>query len=221
MIRFENRAVPIVLAAAVIDIIGFGIVMPVLPGLVTQLGHMNLTDATRTAGWMLAAFRRCAILRRTGARQSRRRLWPPPGADRVDGRVRARLRVDGVGADAGVAVRRENHCWDGWRDLRAGRCGDRRRDPARQARRSVRLAGRRVRRRVHYRAGAGRAGRGIRHAHAVPARRHPSGRQRGRDDPVSARNAEARKTAARSGCAMRMSSDRSSRCSPRATPRRC
>ena len=54
--NFGHRAVPIVLAAAVIDIIGFGIVMPVLPGLVTELGHMTLTDATRTAGWMLAAF---------------------------------------------------------------------------------------------------------------------------------------------------------------------
>ena len=56
MIRFGHRAVPIVLAAAVLDVIGFGIVMPVLPGLVTQLGHMNLTEATRTAGWLLASF---------------------------------------------------------------------------------------------------------------------------------------------------------------------
>ncbi|THD35468.1 MAG: MFS transporter [Sphingomonas sp.] len=47
---------PIVLAAAVIDVIGFGVVMPVLPGLVTQLGHMNLTEATRIAGWLLASF---------------------------------------------------------------------------------------------------------------------------------------------------------------------
>ena len=54
--RFAHRAVPIVLAAAVIDIIGFGIVMPVLPSLVTELGHMSLTEATRTAGWLLAAF---------------------------------------------------------------------------------------------------------------------------------------------------------------------
>ncbi len=56
MPRFHHRAVPIVLAAAVIDIIGFGIVMPVLPALVTQLGHMTLPEATRTAGWLLAAF---------------------------------------------------------------------------------------------------------------------------------------------------------------------
>ncbi len=56
MIRFPHRAVPIVLAAAVIDIIGFGIVMPVLPSLIVELGHMTMTDATRVAGWLLASF---------------------------------------------------------------------------------------------------------------------------------------------------------------------
>ena len=54
--KFHHRAVPIVVAAAVIDIIGFGIVMPVLPELVTELGRMTLTEATRTAGWLLIAF---------------------------------------------------------------------------------------------------------------------------------------------------------------------
>ena len=56
MIRFEHRAVPIVLAAIVIDVIGFGIVMPVLPALITELGHVDLAGATRIAGWMLAVF---------------------------------------------------------------------------------------------------------------------------------------------------------------------
>ena len=54
--RFEHRAIPIVLAAVTIDVIGFGIVMPVLPTLITQLGHMGLPAATRVAGWMLAVF---------------------------------------------------------------------------------------------------------------------------------------------------------------------
>ena len=54
--RFHHRAIPIVLAAVVIDVIGFGIVMPVLPALVTQLGHMELEAATRVAGWLLAVF---------------------------------------------------------------------------------------------------------------------------------------------------------------------
>jgi DHA1 family tetracycline resistance protein-like MFS transporter len=56
MPRFEHRAIPIVLAAVTIDVIGFGIVMPVLPTLITQLGHMDLPAATRVAGWMLAMF---------------------------------------------------------------------------------------------------------------------------------------------------------------------
>lgn len=56
MIRFENRAVPIVLAVAVVDVIGFGIVMPVLPALIVHLGRVDLADATRIGGWMLAAF---------------------------------------------------------------------------------------------------------------------------------------------------------------------
>ncbi|NJR77489.1 TCR/Tet family MFS transporter [Sphingomonas corticis] len=56
MIRFDHRAVPIVLAAVTVDVIGFGIVMPVLPALVTELGRVDLPEATRIAGWMLAVF---------------------------------------------------------------------------------------------------------------------------------------------------------------------
>jgi len=54
--RFHHRAVPIVLAAVLIDTIGFGIVLPVLPGLVVDLGHVTLAEATRIAGYMLVAY---------------------------------------------------------------------------------------------------------------------------------------------------------------------
>lgn len=54
--KFEHRAVPIVLLAVLIDVIGFGIVMPVLPGLITSLGHVDMESAARISGWMLAAF---------------------------------------------------------------------------------------------------------------------------------------------------------------------
>ncbi|UAK26424.1 TCR/Tet family MFS transporter [Sphingomonas nostoxanthinifaciens] len=37
--------------AVLVDAIGFGIVMPVLPGLVMQLGHVGLSQATRIGGW--------------------------------------------------------------------------------------------------------------------------------------------------------------------------
>jgi len=51
-----SRAMPIVLAAVLIDTIGFGIVMPVFPTLLRQLGHIDLEAATRVAGYMLVAF---------------------------------------------------------------------------------------------------------------------------------------------------------------------
>lgn len=54
--RFEHRAVPVVVAAAAIDVIGFGIVAPVLPALITHLGHLDLPAATRVGGWLLATF---------------------------------------------------------------------------------------------------------------------------------------------------------------------
>ncbi|HEY0412183.1 MAG TPA: MFS transporter [Allosphingosinicella sp.] len=53
---FHHRAVPIVLFVLLIDSIGFGIVLPVLPGLVVHLAHVTLPQATRIAGYMLAAY---------------------------------------------------------------------------------------------------------------------------------------------------------------------
>jgi DHA1 family tetracycline resistance protein-like MFS transporter len=54
--RFEHRAVPIALAAVLIDTIGFGIIMPVFPTLITTLGHVDLEQATRIAGYLLVIF---------------------------------------------------------------------------------------------------------------------------------------------------------------------
>jgi DHA1 family tetracycline resistance protein-like MFS transporter len=54
--RFHHRAVPIVMTAVLIDTIGFGIVMPVLPDLIVHLAGVSLPDATRIAGYMLVAF---------------------------------------------------------------------------------------------------------------------------------------------------------------------
>jgi len=54
--RFHHRAVPIVLFALLIDSIGFGIVLPVLPSLIVRLAHVGLPEATRIAGYMLVAY---------------------------------------------------------------------------------------------------------------------------------------------------------------------
>ncbi|MFM9827123.1 MAG: TCR/Tet family MFS transporter [Sphingomonas sp.] len=54
--RQINRAVPVVLAAVLVDTIGFGIVIPVLPTLIEQLSGLDLEGATRAAGYLLAVF---------------------------------------------------------------------------------------------------------------------------------------------------------------------
>jgi DHA1 family tetracycline resistance protein-like MFS transporter len=54
--RFHHRAIPIVLAALLIDSIGFGIVLPVLPRLIVELAHVSVSEATRIGGYMLVAY---------------------------------------------------------------------------------------------------------------------------------------------------------------------
>ena len=54
--RFHHPAVPIVLTLLLIDSIGFGIVLPVLPDLIVHLGQVTLAEATRIAGYMLVAY---------------------------------------------------------------------------------------------------------------------------------------------------------------------
>jgi DHA1 family tetracycline resistance protein-like MFS transporter len=54
--KFHHRAVPVVLSIALIDAIGFGIVLPVLPKLVVELTTLPMTDATRIGGYLAAAY---------------------------------------------------------------------------------------------------------------------------------------------------------------------
>jgi len=48
----SRSAVRFVVLTVLIDAIGFGIVMPVLPGIVMKLGHVGLAEATRIGGWL-------------------------------------------------------------------------------------------------------------------------------------------------------------------------
>ncbi|MFL6729145.1 MAG: MFS transporter, partial [Sphingomicrobium sp.] len=53
---FHHRAVPIVLLILLLDAIGFGIVLPVLPSLIVHLADVTVAQATRIAGYMLVAY---------------------------------------------------------------------------------------------------------------------------------------------------------------------
>ena len=50
--RGGRSALHFVVATVLIDAIGFGIVMPVLPSIVMDLGHVGLAEATRIGGWL-------------------------------------------------------------------------------------------------------------------------------------------------------------------------
>jgi DHA1 family tetracycline resistance protein-like MFS transporter len=55
-VAHERRALAIVLATLLIDTIGFGIVMPVMPRLIMGLTHASLGEAARVGGWLMFAF---------------------------------------------------------------------------------------------------------------------------------------------------------------------
>jgi MFS transporter, DHA1 family, tetracycline resistance protein len=50
------HAVTFVLITVFLDMVGFGLIMPVLPALIQDVGTMTVAEATRIGGWMFAAF---------------------------------------------------------------------------------------------------------------------------------------------------------------------
>lgn len=50
------HAVTFVLVTVFLDMVGFGIIMPVLPALIREVGHMEIADAARIGGWLFFAF---------------------------------------------------------------------------------------------------------------------------------------------------------------------
>lgn len=52
----QRGSIGIVFAVVLIDMLGFGIVMPVLPTLIMELGHLSVDKAAVWAGWMGAGY---------------------------------------------------------------------------------------------------------------------------------------------------------------------
>ncbi len=52
----SRHAITFVFITVLLDMVGFGLIMPVLPKLIESVGHMSLGDAALVSGWMFFAF---------------------------------------------------------------------------------------------------------------------------------------------------------------------
>ncbi|MDX2046350.1 MAG: TCR/Tet family MFS transporter [Chitinophagaceae bacterium] len=52
----RNAAIGFIFITLLIDVIGWGIIIPVMPKLIEELGHVNVSEASKTGGWLLFAF---------------------------------------------------------------------------------------------------------------------------------------------------------------------
>ena len=52
----RNAAIGFIFVTLLIDVIGFGIIIPVMPGLIEELAHVNVSGASKIGGWLLFAF---------------------------------------------------------------------------------------------------------------------------------------------------------------------
>jgi DHA1 family tetracycline resistance protein-like MFS transporter len=55
-VQVSRHAITFVLITVFLDMVGFGLIMPVLPALIEEVGQMELADAAYVGGWMFAAF---------------------------------------------------------------------------------------------------------------------------------------------------------------------
>lgn len=56
MAEKKNAAIGFIFITLLIDVIGFGIIIPVMPKLIEELGHVNISQASKIGGWLLFAF---------------------------------------------------------------------------------------------------------------------------------------------------------------------
>jgi MFS transporter, DHA1 family, tetracycline resistance protein len=52
----RTAAISFIFITILIDVIGFGIIIPVMPGLIEELGHVDVSGASKIGGWLLFAF---------------------------------------------------------------------------------------------------------------------------------------------------------------------
>lgn len=110
----SRHAVTFVLITVLLDMIGFGIIMPVLPRLIEDVGHMDLAAAAFVGGWMFVAFSGAQFL-----------FSPLMGnlSDRFGRRPLLLMAVFGLGVDYILSALAPNLWWLFLGRVLAGVCG--------------------------------------------------------------------------------------------------
>lgn len=56
MVGKKSAALGFIFVTLLIDVIGFGIIIPVMPQLISELGHVSIAEAAEYGGWLIASF---------------------------------------------------------------------------------------------------------------------------------------------------------------------
>lgn len=109
-----NRAVIFILITVFLDMVGFGIIIPVLPALIGSVGHVSLGEAAVIGGWMAAGYSLAQFL-----------SGPLLGnlSDRYGRRPLLLLAIAGLGVDFLLHALAPNLFWLFLGRLLAGFCG--------------------------------------------------------------------------------------------------
>jgi DHA1 family tetracycline resistance protein-like MFS transporter len=59
MITKKNAALGFIFVTLLIDVIGFGIIIPVMPRLISEMLHVGIPEASEYGGWLMADDRCC------------------------------------------------------------------------------------------------------------------------------------------------------------------
>ena len=112
--KASGHAILFVLITVFLDMVGFGMIMPVLPKLIEDVGHVDLAGATIIGGWMFAAFSIAQFL-----------CAPVAGnlSDRFGRRPLLLLAIFGLGADFLLSAWAPTLFWLFVGRILAGVCG--------------------------------------------------------------------------------------------------
>lgn len=114
MARKSNHAFIFVLITVFLDMVGFGIIIPVLPKLIEDVGHLDLSGAAVIGGWMFVAFSLAQFL-----------FAPLAGnlSDRFGRRPLLLLAIFGLGMDYVLSALAPDLTWLFVGRILAGICG--------------------------------------------------------------------------------------------------